>query len=527
MNPSQIRGNRSIFASLICLALFGVMLAVPVHQGVSAVEDGSCAALTKAGLFDRTTIASADMVAGDAARKLPAYCEVKGTIAPEPGSHIGVVYRLPKNWNGRIVGVGGGGFAGDVSLATAAPLLARGYAVAQTDTGHPSPNGLDTSWILKAKGEFNEPQIIDFGYRAVHLMTAIGKDVVAKYYGRAQDKAYFVGCSTGGRQSLMEVTRYPADYDGVVAGAPVSNYQVYTNATIRTQFFHKDKGSNLTADQVNAVHGAVLAACDAKDGLKDDIITDPRRCTWDPAALECGKTASKTCLSKQQVETVRHEYAGLTLPDGRVAANPFLRGGEDNWLSRSIGNPRMPLGIDALLGGGFLSYIMMEDPHYDIMDFNPDTDLSKAVSSEGAKKLLVTDADLSPFFKHGGKLLLWHGFNDPGPSPLQTIKYYEAVVRTTGPKAGETSGLSQSVRLFLAPGVFHCGGGAGASEFDRAKVIDEWVTTGKAPDRIVATKKDAPIKRPLCPYPTLPYFKGHGDANDPANFVCRASPSAS
>ena len=373
---------------------------------------------------------------------------------------------------------------------------------------------------MKAKGEFNEPPVIDFGYRAVHLMTVIGKDVVAKYYGRAQDKAYFVGCSTGGRQGLMEVTRYPADYDGVVAGAPVSNYQVFTNATLRTQFFHKTKGSNLTPALVNAVHDAVMAACDAKDGLRDGIITDPRRCKWDPAVLECGKTESKTCLTSEQVATVRNDYAGLTLPDGIVVANPFPRGGELNWLSRSIGNDRTPLGIDALLGAGFLSNIMMKDPHYDIMTFNPETDLSKIVDSEGAKKFLVTDTDLSPFLKRGGKLLLWHGFNDPGPSPFQTIKYYEAVAKTTG----EKSGVSQSVKLFLAPGVFHCGGGPGPSEFDRAKVIDEWVTTGKAPDRIVATKEDAPISRPLCPYPALPYYDGHGDVNDPASFACRVSP---
>ncbi len=521
MNPSENRRNRIAFVTLTGVAMLAGLLILSVQKSVSAVDGGACAALAKPGLFEQTTIAGAELVAADPAKKLPAYCEVKGTIAPEPGSHIGVVYRLPTGWNGRMVGVGGGGFAGDVNAATAAPLLAQGYAVAQTDTGHPSPNGLDTSWILKAKDAFNEPQIIDFGYRAVHLMTAIGKNVVAKYYGRAQDKALFVGCSTGGRQGLMEVTRYPDDYDGVVAGAPVSNYQVYTNATIRTQFFHKAKGSNLTAAQVNAVHGAVMAACDAKDGLKDGIITDPRRCNWDPAELECGKTTSETCLSKQQVETVRHIYAGLSLPDGRVAANPFLRGGEDNWLSRSIGNDRMPLGIDALLGGGVLAYVMMEDPHYNIMSFHPETDLSKAIDSEGAKKLLVTDTDLSPFVDHGGKLLLWHGFNDPGPSPLQTIKYFDAVTQKTGARADE------SVRLFLAPGVFHCGGGPGPSEFDRAKVIDDWVTTGKAPDRIVATKKNAPISRPLCPYPSLPYYAGHGDVDDPASFVCRASPSAS
>jgi feruloyl esterase len=527
MYPFRSRRSRGPFVAFLGCALSGGVLVMLPSGGVSAVDGNSCAGLMAPGLFDHTTISSTRMVAADAAKKLPAYCEVTGTIAPESGSHIGVVYRLPAHWNGKMTGLGGGGFAGNITLEAAAPSLAEGYAVAQTDAGHPSPNGGDTSWILKAKGEFNKPQMVDFAYRAVHLMTTIGKDVVAKYYGRAEDKAYFIGCSTGGRQGLMEVTRFPADYDGVVAGAPVSNLQVYTNATLRTQFFHKDKASDLTAAQVNAAHDAALAACDAKDGLKDGIITDPRMCKWDPAELKCGKTAGGTCLTDKQVATVRNVYAGLSLGDGTVAADPLLRGGELNWLSRSIGTPKMPLGMDALLGAKVVSYIMMKDPNYDVMSFDPKTDMSKIENSEGAKLLLVTNADLSAFVKRGGKLLLWHGFNDPGPSPLETIKYYEAVTRTNAPKSGGPAGIGASVRLFLAPGVYHCGGGPGPSAFDQANVIDDWVTTGKPPERIVAAKADAPLKRPLCPYPALPYYDGHGDVDNPQSFVCRETPETS
>ncbi len=533
MTSSEIRPGRKPVCKSLRLALLGSALVLLTSGAASAADAGSCSALSKAGLFDHTTIASAKLIAANAAGKLPAYCEVTGTISPVPGSHIGVVYRLPEHWNGKMVGLGGGGFAGNITLNrfdagsyinSAAGKLREGYAVAQTDAGHPSANAGDTSWILKAKGEFNQPQIIDFGYRAVHEMTTVGKQVIANYYGRAEDKAYFIGCSTGGRMGLEEVTRYPADYDGVVAGAPVSNYQVYTNATLRTQFFHKEKGSNLTADQVRAVHEAVLKACDANDGLKDDIITDPRTCKWDPAELECGTTAAKTCLTAQQVATVRNDYAGVTLADGTVAADPFMRGGELNWLSRSIGNARMPMGSDALIGAGVLSYILFEDPHYDLMSFDPKTDISKIENSEGAKILLMTNPDISPFLKHGGKLLLWQGFNDPGPSPLETIKYYEAVTHAMAPEFGGMTSIAKDVRMFLAPGVYHCGDGPGPTEFNMAGAIDNWVESGTPPSTIIVSKEGAPIKRPLCPYPALPYYNGHGDANDPANFTCKVLP---
>ena len=239
MNPSGTAITQRPGCRSLRLILLGSALLLLTSGAASAADAGSCAALTKADLFDHTTIASAKMMAANPAENLPAYCEVRGTISPVPASHIGVVYRLPEHWNGKMVGLGGGGFAGNVtlnrfdagsSINSAAAKLREGFAVAQTDTGHPSPNPGDTSWILKSKGHFNMAQMVDFGYRAVHEMTKIGKDVIARYYGHKEDKAYFIGCSTGGRQGLEEVTRYPDDYNGVVAGAPVSNIQVYTNA---------------------------------------------------------------------------------------------------------------------------------------------------------------------------------------------------------------------------------------------------------------------------------------------------------
>lgn len=513
--------SRAKMAGALAL-LCGVWL-FTFNSSALAAGVGHCSVLARPGLMSHTTIRSAVMVAANFSKKLPAYCEVKGIISPVPASHIGVVYRLPSHWNGKMIGLGGGGFAGNVTMREAAPYLAAGYATAQTDTGHPNPSALNSDWVLNASGHLNKAQVIDFGYRAVHEMTKVGKTVIAAYYGRPQSKSYFIGCSTGGRQGLMEVQRFPTDYNGVVAGAPVNNVQVYTNGLLRTQFFHKKKGSNLTASQVRAVAAASMKACDEADGLKDGIITDPRTCKWDPAALECGKTTSKICLTPQQVRTVRNVYAGVTLPDGMVAADPDLHGVEPNWIIRSIGNQKLPEGTDAVLPSRFVTRLMLEARNYNLMKFNPQKEMPRLLNSFAARQTLAVNPDILPFVERGGKLVLWQGFDDPGPSPFETIKYFEAVAHTVGPQLGhgtDAAAVGQSVRLFLAPGVYHCGGGPGASAFNRAKVINNWVEKGLAPDRILASRRDSSMKRPLCPYPDLPYYRGHGSADDPANFVC-------
>ena len=239
----------------------------------------ACDALTRSGLFPDTTVTSAKIVPADAGAKLPAFCEVTAVISPVPGSRIGVVYRLPETWNGKLLGVGGGGWAGNITLTVAVPGLQRGYATAQTDGGHPGTGLRDTSWA-------NELTITDFGFRAVHQMTVVGKAVVAKHYGKPQSRAYFHGCSTGGRQGLMEVQRYPADYDGVISGAPVYNLITQTSAIVRNQMFARE-GARVTKEQLDRVNQAATEACDGQDGLKDGIVTDPRTCSFDPAALQC------------------------------------------------------------------------------------------------------------------------------------------------------------------------------------------------------------------------------------------------
>jgi len=481
--------------------------------GGIAVAQDACGSFATKPQLPNTTIVAVTSVTADSAQGLPAHCEVQATISPVPGSHIGAVYRLPMNWNGKVLGIGGGGFAGNVTVAAAAAGLARGYAVIQNDLGHESSGALDPAFTIKAPGQPNVEGIIDFGHRATHVATDVGKKLVTSFYGRAPQHAYWQGCSTGGRQGLAEVQRYPADYDGVIAGAPVYTPLVYSNAILRVQAFHKTPGSNLLPEHVPLIQKAVLAACDGKDGIADGIITDPRSCTWDPGELACKGAAGADCLTQAQVETVRRVYAGVKTKDGKFAAMPLMRGGESDWVARMIGTKEQPRGLNAVLGAPFMSYIVKGDPAYDIMTFDPERDM-KALSSGPAAEVHQQNPDISAFVNRGGKLLLWHGFNDPGPSPLSTIEYFDEV-RQKVPAAKD------SVRLFLAPGVLHCGGGPGPDLLDTLTAMERWVEQGTAPGAMIATKAGfVPFSRPVCAYPLLPRYSGSGDPFDAANFNC-------
>lgn len=494
----------------ILAGLLGGLLAA------DAAAQGLCKALGADAAFPDTTIVSTRDVGADAKRHLPAFCEVHATIEPAAGSQIGAVYRLPADWNGKVLGIGGGGYAGNVGLAAAAPGLERGYAVIENDLGHRSANALDPSFAIEPDGTPNVPGLVDFGHRATHLATTVGKQVVERVYGRAPAHAYWQGCSTGGRQGLAEVQRYPGDYDGVIAGAPVFNALVYSNAVLRVQAFHERPGSNLSPAQVPLIHKAVLAACDAKDGVEDGILTDPRQCHWDPGTLQCRRGQSgDRCLTSAQVAAVRRVYAGVRGRDGRYAAMPLMRGGESDWLRRMIGTAKMPLGLNALLGAPFVSYIVEHDPHYDILSFDVDRDMPALEGGIAAEQIYQTNPDIGAFVERGGKLLLWHGFNDPGPSPLSTIDYFEAVLKAV-PAA------RKGVRLFLAPGVGHCGGGPGPDRFDALTAMEHWVERGTAPDRLIATKAGSALSRPLCPYPLLPRYKGGGNPDRASSFECAA-----
>ena len=503
--PITAAGLALAASAFAAAGAMGAFVAAP--KSAHAAE-GACASLRAPGLFRHTTVTSAAMVVADPAKGLPAYCEVTAVVTPVAGSNIGVVVRLPEAWNGKMLGLGGGGWAGNVRLDAAAPGLKTGYATAQTDGGHATTGPWDTAWAS------NPESITDFAYRAIHQMTAVGKLVVARYYGKPETKAYYQGCSTGGRQGLMEVQRFPDDYDGVIAGAPVYNLLVQTSAVIRDHVFTAP-GAGFTAAQLSLVNRTVLGACDAKDGLADGVIADPGACAWDPAELQCkaGAAAGSDCLSEGQVNALRTAYRGVQTIDGRTAAWPLSRGGEVGWslfISTSADKP------DASNGGGLggLAGPILGDPKFDMGKFDPDTDLAKVRSSAFAHAYEANDPTISTFVDRGGKLLMWHGLSDPGPSPVGTIAYYRQV-ESAVPAA------DSGVRLFLAPGVYHCGGGPGPDRMDLLGALDRWVQTGQAPQTLLATKADGKISRPLCAYPAEAHYKGAGDPDAAASFECR------
>jgi feruloyl esterase len=465
-----------------------------------------CADLARPGLFGSTEVRSRS-VAADAATGAPAHCELTAVIRPVPGSQITAVYRLPEEWNGRMLGLGGGGWAGNVLLATALPALKRGYATAQTDGGHPGTNGADTAWTK------DPVAVTDFSHRAVHETAVLGKQVVARRYGRDARRNYFQGCSTGGRMGLMETQRYPDDYEGVIAGAPVYSLLVQTSPVVRRQIFAAP-GAALTPALLTRVNDAAVAACDAADGVKDGVVTDPRRCGWDPAELSCKAGATGDCLTQPQVTALRQAYETRRTKRGVVGNYGMTRGGEAGW-GRFVA---ATTGVEpnAMNGGlGDLIPLIFSNQAYDAATFDVERQQALVHRTPFASEYEAVSTDLSGFRKRGGKLLLWHGWDDPGPSPFATIDYFERARRANG--AG-------SVQLFIAPGVYHCGGGPGADEFDLLTAMENWVEKGMKPQRLVARNRKTGDTRPLCAWPGLPYFSGKGDAKDERNFACRAAP---
>jgi feruloyl esterase len=487
-----------------------VLLTSAVTTSAAQADNARCEAM-KTASFEHTTIVSTATTPADAAASAPAFCEITATISPVPGSTIGVVYRLPEKWNGKMLGLGGGGWAGSVQLARAMPGLRSGYATAQTDAGHPIPATPADMW---RPDKWGTPEtFVDFQYRAIHEMTRVAKGVVARYYGKPHTKAYFHGCSTGGRQGLMEVQRYPDDYDGVVSMAPVLSLTVQTSSAVRANTLGKP-GAALTPELLSAVHAAVLASCDAQDGLADTLVDDPRQCRWDPAALLCRADQSgPVCLTQPQVDALRTLYTGVTTADGRVVAWPLARGDESGWRGPV---PLSGPGSDTSNAGGLgaLTGPVFGDPNFNLANFDPARHYDVVAKSAFAKAYEANDPNIAKFIARGGKLLLWHGWGDAGPSPWLTIDYYERVLKAT-------PDVASSVRLFLAPGVGHCAGGRGPDQFDALAAIDTWVQTGTAPDVLLATKVKPPMTRPLCAYPKVAKYKGSGDVNDPTSFVCQ------
>jgi feruloyl esterase len=430
---------------------------------------------------------------------LPAFCRVAATLKPTPQSDIRMEVWLPASgWNGRLEVVGNGAFAGTISYPAMATALAAGYATASTDTGHTGPSSNTFA---------NQDLLIDFAYRAVHETTAAAKKAVDAFYGRGPQFAYFNGCSTGGRQALTAAQRYPEDFNGIVAGAPASfgSKQAFGQIWIYQATARPE--SALTRDKQQALHAAVLDACDANDGVKDGVLENPLACTFDPQLLACKGEDSASCLMPAQVEAVRRIYSGASNPrTGEFIFPGFERGSELGWSPQPVG-----YAVD------LFKYTVFDDPNWDPKTLNFDGDVARASKVENFTLLDANDPNLTAFTCRGGKLLMYQGWAEQGIPPRNVVTYYGKVREQTS-KAGD------SVRLFMVPGMAHCGGGDGTSTFDMARALDRWVTTGKAPASIPASRVRNGVTdrtRPLCPWPQIATYTGSGSTDQAKNFVCR------
>jgi feruloyl esterase len=434
---------------------------------------------------------------------MPAACRVVGRVQPAITFEV---WMPVSGWNGKFQAVGGGGFAGVISYTAMSAALARGYATASTDTGHSTPGG---SWAL------GHPElVIDFGYRAIHEMTLKAKAIIAAFYGNGPRLSYFVGCSTGGRQGLMEAQRFPDDYDGIVAGAPANYWSrmpagnLFAASAVLT-----DEATRLPAAKLSALNKAALAACDARDGVADGLIENPPRCAFDPASLQCAGEESNGCLTAAQVNAARKIYAPAVNPRTKEEIFPGMVPGSEVTWGALVGGPQ-PFGI-AL---DFYRYFVFGDPNWDWKTMDYDKDIAAGEEKVG-KVLNAIDPDLRAFKARGGKLIMYHGWNDQLISPLNTVNYYNRVATTIG--ADDTD---EFLRLFMAPGMQHCAGGVGPNTFDALAALEQWVERGVKPARIVATHStDGAVDRtrPLCPYPQVAAYTGAGSIDEAASFVCR------
>ena len=436
---------------------------------------------------------------------LPEFCRVAATIKPTSDSDIKVEVWLPaKGWNGNFEGVGNGGWAGVISYRELGDALRGGYATASTDTGHVGGRG---TFALD-----HPEKLIDFGWRSEHEMTVKAKAVIKAFYGSAPKLSYWNGCSTGGRQGLKEAQMFPNDYDAVIAGAPANRTAIslWIAAAVL-----KDPASYIPPSKYPMIHQAALAACDARDGLKDGLIDDPTKCNFDPKALLCKGADGPSCLTAPQAEGAKKIYSPAVNPrTGQELFSSLVPGTELGWGIQAQGPEPSANIYDQY------RYVVFKDPNWDWKTFNFDSDVVRGDLPENLV-MNATDPNLKPFFAHNGKLLLYHGWSDPNVPTLNTIKYYKSVADTMGGAAK----VFDNIRLFLEPGMGHCGGGEGPNVFDKVGAMEQWVEHGKAPDQLIASHSTAgkvDRTRPLCPYPQVAKYKGSGSIDDAANFSCKA-----
>jgi feruloyl esterase len=511
---------------LITAAAIAIVLPFASHYTVStgaqAESSGAaarCRALTSFALPDtavtHATLVSAGAFApptgrGNAAfAALPSMCRVAMALTPSADSHINVEVWLPlSGWNGKYQAVGNGGWAGTIGYTALAAAVNRGYAASATDTGH---SGNSASFALG-----HPEKLIDYAYRSEHAMAVAAKAVVLAFYGNMPRQSYFNGCSTGGRQALVEASRFPDDFDGIIAGA-AANPKTHLDAwrMVMSLAMFKDVESFIPASKYPAIHNAVLDACDALDGVRDRLIENPQRCRFNPEILRCKGADGPNCLTAPQVESARVAMSPLKDPKTGAEMFPGYEPGTELGWGRLLGGPNpYETALDTY------KYVIFKNPSWDWRTFSLERDLAEATRvTQGL--LTGVDPNLTPFATRGGKLLMYHGWADESIPPRASINFYARTRDATPAPASN----KDWVQLFMVPGMQHCGGGEGPNTFDAVGALESWVERGQAPASMVASHSTAgrvDRTRPLCPYPQVARYRGTGSIDEASSFACAA-----
>jgi feruloyl esterase len=517
--------GRAMWAGAAATTVFGAMLALASPASAKDCSELAGAALPQGKVTAATLVPAGGFqpppspfgpppgVAAAGFKALPAFCRIQATLTPTPDSDIKVEVWLPASgWNGKLVGIGNGVWAGSISYSELGGPLSRGYAVAANDTGHVG-NGMSGDFAVG-----HPEKLVDFGYRAVHGMTVAAKAAIRDYYGDGPKLSFWNSCSTGGRQGLMEAYRYPDDYDAISAMAPANPMtDLMTQSLWAGYQAVRAPGAGLSMAKLTALHKAYIAQCDGKDGLVDGIVSDPRACRFDPAVIQCKSGDGPDCLTDTQVQTMRAIYGGVRDPKTGAQVLPGFPPGSELQLSFLISGPE-PFPVAT----SYMRLLVFGDkPGWDFKSFNYGADTLKA-RAYGADILDVPASGLGPFFAHGGKLLLSHGWTDGLIPANNTVGFYGKL--SSGLPAKQAKG---QLRLFMVPGMNHCSGGEGPSSIDTLATIDQWASTGSAPERLLATRLPqpgrAPMSRPLCPFPQVARYKGHGPTDQADSFACAAA----
>jgi feruloyl esterase len=497
-------------------------LAILFSACVLAAPVKKCGDLGSADFGADVKVESAKLVSSTAS--LPEHCDIRGTIWPEAK----FVVKLPSNWNNRFEMVGGGGWAGVISMTAVDAAVRDGYSSTSTDTGHDAQKEPGASFAYPGPSNPHAARkVVDHGYLAVHETALLGKKMIRAYYGADPRYSYWVGCSTGGRQGLMEAQRYPEDFDGYVIGAPVLNLSRLQMKAIWNYLAIEDGPGKTANEKLPVLANAVYGKCDPLDGLKDGIIENPLKCGFDPAKdlLRCsGDSDRPDCFTAAQIEGLKkiydgpHDSKGRQLfpgtPPGGEAMTPAGRGGQlqSGWV-------RMAESFN--LADSFFKFMAFDPapgPNWDYHTFNFDTDPERMAAV--SLRIDATIPDLSAIRTRGGKIVHYHGWADPGVTAKMSVNYYEAAIETMGEKD-----TKDFYRFFPVPGMFHCGGGPGCGNADWLTAAVNWVEKGVAPTMITGAHIEGgktTRTRPICMYPTVAQYKGSGSIDEAGNFVCVA-----